>query len=96
MGAVEALGVAAVDEAQSFRDPVARAAEDEVVVVRHQAEDVRVKPLLRDRETEEAEEVVPVGEGAEDVLLPRAARRDVEGAVGGKDRAGKTSHLSQP
>ncbi len=84
---VELLRVDAVDAVERSREEVADALDDEVVVIRHQAERVDVKGVLLDCPPELCEEAPPVSDVPEHGLPRDAARRHVPDAVGGKGRA---------
>jgi hypothetical protein len=79
---VEALCVEAVEAAEAVRQLPARAREDEVVVVRHQAERDDVPPLLSCDVRQEGEEGAPVVVVTEDRAPVDALDRDVVDAVG--------------
>jgi hypothetical protein len=82
VAAVEALCVEAVEAAEAVRQLPARAREDEVVVVRHQAERDDVPPLLSCDVRQEGEEGAPVVVVTEDRAPVDALDRDVVDAVG--------------
>ena len=89
---VEVLGVDAVDAVQRLREAVAQALDDEVVVVRHQAESVDVQAEPLDRLPELGEEATAVVAVEVDLSPFDAARRRVPDAVVGKRRAGQPGH----
>jgi hypothetical protein len=79
---VEALGVDAVESAEAVGELLARAGEDEVDVVRHEAERDHV-PALRGRDiSEEGQEDAVVRVVSEDGAAVNAAGGDVVDAVG--------------
>jgi hypothetical protein len=75
---VERLRVVAVQELHSVGELLASRLHDEVVVVAHEAERVAAPFVLRDGDSQQQEEEVPVAVVEEDRYPPGAARADVE------------------
>ena len=91
---VEPLRVAAVDAVECLREGVAEALDDEVVVVRHQAEHVRPEPESAHGLPELREELAPVVPVEVDPSPLDAARRHVPDAVVRERGAREPSHRS--
>jgi hypothetical protein len=94
VASVEALRVAAVELLEAGRELGDRGFDDEVVVVRHQAEGVQAPVVLGDDDSEEPEERAAVVIVAVDGDLPGPARGEVEEAVG-EDVARQACHRSK-
>ena len=92
---VEVLGVDAVDAVERSRQAIAQALNDEVVVVRHQAESVNVEAEPFDRLPELGKEAAAVVAVEVDRAAFDAARRRVPDAVVGKRRARQTWHAAK-
>ena len=89
---VEVLGVDAVDAVECSREVIAEALDDEVVVVRHQAESVDVQAEPLDRLPELGEEAASVVAVEVDRAACDTACRRVPDAVVGKRRARQPGH----
>jgi hypothetical protein len=94
MPSVEGLRVVPVEALEAGRELLHGRLDDEVVVVRHQAERMELPVVPPDDHAEEPEEEVAVVVVAIDRDPPGAARGDVEVAVG-EDVAWKSGH-SEP
>jgi hypothetical protein len=92
---VEPLGIDPVDAVQRARQRVPGALDDEVVVVRHQAQRVDVEPEPLDGAPELSEELAAVVAVEVDLSPLDAAGRRVPDAVLGKGRSGDASHSRQ-
>jgi len=90
---VEPLGVAPVHPVQRAREEVARALDDEVVVVRHQAEGVDVQPESVDGSPDLCEELSAVVAVEIDLSPLDAPRRRMPDAVLRECRSSEASHL---
>src|SRR5207248_969032 len=80
--AVERLGIDGGEAVAAVGELVAQGFDDEVVVVRHQAEDVDEPVVALHHVCDEVKEVSAVVVGAENRRAVDPARADVEGAVG--------------
>ena len=89
---VEVLGVDAVDAVERAREVIAQALDDEVVVVRHQAESVDVQAEPFDCLPELGEEAAAVVAVEVDRAASDAARGGVPDAIVGKRRARQPGH----
>jgi hypothetical protein len=89
---VEVLRVDAVDAVERAGEPVAPAFNDEVVVVRHQAEGERAQLEPFHRPPQLRQEREPVFAVEVHVSLLDAARRHVPDTVGREARAGESRH----
>ena len=89
---VEVLGVDTVDAVKRTREVIAEALDDEVVVVRHQAESVDVQAEPLDCLPELGEEAAAVVAVEVDRAAFDAARGRVPDAVVGKRRARQPCH----
>jgi hypothetical protein len=89
---VEVLGVDAVDAVEGARELIAQALDDEVVVVRHQAESVDVETEALDCLPELGEEAAAVVAVEVDRAASDAARGRVPDAVVGKRGARQPGH----
>ena len=92
---VELLGVDAVDAMERLREVIAQALDDEVVVVRHQAESVNVEAEAFDRLPQLGEEAAAVVAVEVDGAAFDTARRRVPDAVGGERRARQPWHAEK-
>jgi hypothetical protein len=92
---VECFGVVPVDTVEGAGECGAPALDDEVVVVRHQAEGDRLEVEPSDRGAQLGEKAASVLAVAEDALACDPARRDVPHAVVRKRRARKPRHNSK-
>jgi hypothetical protein len=92
---VEVLGVDAVDAVERSRELIAQALNNEVVVVRHQAESVNVEAEPFDCLPELGEETAAVVAVEVDGAAFDAARRRVPDAVIGKRRARQPWHAEK-
>ena len=92
---VELLGVDAVDAMERLREVVAQALDDEVVVVRHQAESVNVEAEAFDCLPQLGEEAAAVVAVEVDGAAFDTARRRVPDAVGGERRARQPWHAEK-
>jgi hypothetical protein len=92
---VEVLCVDAVDAVERSRELIAQALNDEVVVVRHQAESVNVEAEPFDCLPELGEEAAAVVAVEVDRAAFDAARRGVPDAVVGKRRARQPWHAAK-
>jgi co-chaperonin GroES (HSP10) len=95
MPSVEGLRVVPVEALEAGRELLHGRLDDEVVVVRHQAERVELPVMLPDDHAEEPEEEAAVVVVAIDRDAPGTARGDVEVAVG-EDVARKSGHSEPP
>jgi hypothetical protein len=89
---VEPLRVEPVDAAQRVRERLAGAFDDEVVVVRHQAEGVNVESKAGDRAPELREELTAVVAVEVDLPALDPAGRDVPDAVLGERGSRQARH----
>ena len=92
---VEVLRIDAVDAVERSRKLIAKALNDEVVVVRHQAESVNVEAEPFDCLPELGEEAAAVVAVEVDGAAFDAARRGVPDAVVGKRRARQPWHAAK-
>jgi hypothetical protein len=88
---VEPLGIAAVQALESRRKLRHGRLDDEVVVIRHQAEGMEAPVVLAHDRREQAQEEAPVVVVAIDRDLPGPTRRHVKVAVG-EDVSRQTRH----